>query len=83
MNSVRIAVMGFLTLYVILTAIIIYGKITPINCGPYGPFFVIRMQHNTNPKCPVQKLNNQLRLLEITGWDWEDSDDRGDDITED
>jgi hypothetical protein len=83
MNSVRISVMGFMTLYVILTAIIIYGKITPISCGPYGPFFVVRMQYNPNRERSLQELDHQLRILEITGWDREGRYDRSDDIAED
>jgi hypothetical protein len=80
MNSVRISVIGFLTLYTTLTAAIIYGKITPIT---HGPLIVIGMQYDPNRECPIQKLDHQLRLLEIAGWDWEECDDRGDHITED
>lgn len=72
--------MGFLTLYLILTAIIIYGKTT---CTNHGSFIVVGMQHNPNRERPIQKLNNQLRLLEIAGWGRGGSNDRGDDITED
>jgi hypothetical protein len=71
--------MGFMTLYAILTAIIIYGKITPIT---HGPLIIIGMQYNPNRERSLQELDHQLRILEITGWDRGGRYDRSDHVAE-
>ena len=72
LDNVRFTVLGLLFVYMLITAVTIYGKINII--GPSSSI-LLGMQHHAHQTRAIRKRHNQLRMLEIAGWDWEERDD--------
>ncbi len=64
--------------YLLITAVTIYGKINII--GP-SPSVLLGVQHHAYKTRAVRQRDHQFRLLEIAGWNWGDGDNRGDHVT--
>ena len=71
--------LGLLFVYMLITAVTIYGKINII--GPSSSV-LLGMQHHAYKTRAIRQRDHQFRLLEIAGWDWGDSDHRGDHVSE-